>query len=271
MSRNLRAAWAKPAQCTTRRATSPCLLVLPIIAFALLTNCPAQQKPSPPPENPQPQSQSSSPPSSNAQSTPQRPLGVLPQFGVTYNQNAPPLTVAQKFHVFWRTAIDPTTIIIAAAEAGVGQAENSFAGYGQGAEGYGKRFGAALADEASSGFFTNFFYSTLFREDPRYFRLGEGTFKRRFGYALAQEFVCHTDKGGRSFSFENVLGAFSSGALSNAYYPESDRGFGLTMSRSGTSLALGSAGGLLNEFWPDIRQHFFHKKKEDHTTSQPNP
>lgn len=144
-------------------------------------------------------------------------------------------------------------------QAGLSQAENEFPEYGQGAEGYGKRYGASLADEVSAGFFSNFFYPALLKEDPRYFRLGQGTLKHRVGYALAQEFVCHTDKGGRSFAFSNVLGAVSAGGLSNAYYPQSDRGFGLTLSRAGIALLYGSLGGLSDEFWPDISRKLFHK------------
>ena len=236
---------------------SHCVLALIFLVGVSLLPAAAQQSSTAPPQTP-PQTPSSPPPTQQP-ATPQRPLGVLPQFGVTYQHDAPPLRPIQKFRVWWRTSIDPATITIAGIEAGVGQAENSFSGYGQGAQGYGKRFGASLADEASSGFFSNFFYSTIFKEDPRYFRVGEGTVKHRFWRSIIQEFVCHTDAGGRSFSYENVLGAFSSGALSNAYYPDSDRGFGLTMSRSGTALALGSAGGLLNEFWPDVRRRLFHK------------
>jgi hypothetical protein len=252
------------------------VLALSVLAGLSFTNAAAQQSSPPGPQAPQPptspkEPQTSQPPAAPSQQpeTPKRPLGVLPQFGVTYQHDAPPLRTSQKFRVWWRTSIDPATIVIAGIEAGVGQAENSFSGYGQGAQGYGKRFGAALADEASSGFFSNFFYSTLFKEDPRYFRVGEGSFKHRFGRSIIQEFVCHTDAGGRSFSYENVLGAFSSGALSNAYYPETDRGFGLTMSRSGTALALGSAGGLLNEFWPDVRNKLFHKHPKPDSTPPP--
>jgi hypothetical protein len=189
----------------------------------------------------------------------QRLLGVVPQFGVTSRHDAPPLTSGEKFHLFAKSAFDPVTIGIVGLQAGLSQAENEFPGYGQGAQGYGKRFGASLADNVSSGFFSNYFYPSILKEDPRYFRLGEGTFKRRFGYSLVQEFVCHKDSGGRSFSWENVLGAFSSGGLSNAYYPSSDRGFGLTMSRSAIALAYGSMGGLVDEFWPDISRKLFHK------------
>jgi hypothetical protein len=189
----------------------------------------------------------------------QRVLGVVPRFGITNRQNAPPLTPGQKFHLFVRGAFDPFVYVAAGLEAGIGQATNQFEDYGQGASGYGKRYGASLADGVSSKFFSDFFYPTLLKEDPRYFRLGEGTLKHRFGYAVAQEFVCHTDRGGRSFAWSNALGAISTGGLSNIYYPHSDRGFGLTMSRSGISLMWGTVGCLFDEFWPDIQGKLFHR------------
>ncbi|MGC2195527.1 MAG: hypothetical protein WA628_12690 [Terriglobales bacterium] len=189
-------------------------------------------------------------------------LGIVPRFGTTDRQDAPPLTPRGKFKLFARSAFDPVTVFIAAAQAGVSQADNQFAGYGQGAEGYGKRFGAAFADQVSSGFFSNFLYPTMFKHDPRYFRLGHGKFAHRFGYSLIQEVVCHTDSGGRAFNVSNVLGAFSSGGLSNAYYPSGDRGFELTMSRSALAVAYGAAGNLLSEFWPDIQRRLLHRNAE---------
>jgi len=192
----------------------------------------------------------------------QRILGVVPQFAVT-RQDAKPLTTGQKFHLFAKSSFDPFQYAVAGLQAGLGQATNEFSGYGQGAAGYGKRYGASLADQVSSNFFSNFFYPTLLKEDPRYFRLGEGSIKHRIGYSLAQEFVTHTDKGTRRFNFSNALGAFSSGGLSNVYYPETDRGLGLTMSRSAISLLYGSAGGLVDEFWPDINRKLFHHNKHE--------
>lgn len=184
-------------------------------------------------------------------------------FGTTSRQNAPPLTSGQKFHLFVKSSFDPFEYAAAGLQAGLGQATNEFAGYGQGAEGYAKRYGASVADQVSSNFFSNFFYPSLLKEDPRYFRLGEGSIKHRIGYSLAQEFVCHTDRGGRSFNFSNVFGAFTSGGLSNLYYPSTDRGFSLTMSRSAISLLYGSTGGLVDEFWPDINRKLFHRHPKD--------
>ncbi len=191
----------------------------------------------------------------------QRMLGVIPIFESTSRETPAPLTTRQKFHLMARQALDPFEYVAAGMQAGLGQATNEFAQYGQGAAGYGKRYGAALADQASSQFFYNFFYPALLKEDPRYFRLGKGSAKRRIGYALAQQFVCHTDSGGRSFNWSTTLGSVTAGGISNLYYPPADRGFGLTMSRAAIAMGYGSAGGLILEFWPDIDRKFFHKKK----------
>ncbi len=176
----------------------------------------------------------------------QRVLAVLPQFTVTDRKNAPPLTPKGKFRLFYKTAFDPADFALAGIQAGISQAEDSFPVYGQGASGYGKSYGAAFADQVSSGFFVNFVYPSLLKEDPRYFRLGQGSVKHRLGYAQAQIVVAHKDNGGRTFNWANALGALSSGVLSNAYYPSADRGFGLTMNRAGISLLYGGVGALIS-------------------------
>jgi hypothetical protein len=230
-----------------------------LAAICLLASCLAAAQNTPPPNAP---SASQGEPEKEIQKKEQsqRIFGVVPMFGVTSRQNAPPLTPGQKFHLFVKSSLDPFAFVAVGIQAGIGQAANEFPAYGQGAEGYGKRYGAALADSVSSNFFSGFFYPVLLKEDPRYFRLGEGSVKHRIGYSLAQGFVSRKDSGGRTFNFSNVLGAISAGGVSNAYYPPSDRGFGLTMSRAGIALIYGSAGGLISEFWPDIQRKVFHKK-----------
>ena len=186
-------------------------------------------------------------------------LGVIPNFSTTNRHDAPPLSAGGKFRLFAKSAFDPVEFTVVGLQAAVSQAENEFPEYGQGAAGFGKRYGATMADQVSSGFFTNFFYPVLLKEDPRYFRLGEGSIKRRLGYALLQEVRARRDDGSRGVAWDNILGAFTSGGLSNAYYPAGDRGFGLTMSRSTISLAYGSLGGLVDEFYPDISHWLFHR------------
>jgi hypothetical protein len=201
----------------------------------------------------------------------QRLLGIIPQFGTTSRLDAAPLTPHAKFRLFAKSAFDPIEFAAVGFQAAISQGLNEFPEYGQGAAGYGKRYGAAFADQVSSDFFSGYFYPVLFKEDPRYFRLGSGSIRHRIRYALLQEIICRTDKGGRSFSWENTLGAFTAGAISNAYYPSQERGFELTMSRSAIAIGYGSLGGLVDEFYPDITRWLFHKrvKKEDKKAEQP--
>lgn len=219
----------------------------------------------------------------------QRVLGMLPQFGVTNRQDAPPLTHYDKFHLFLKSVFDPASIGLVGLQSAISQADNQFPAYGQGSAGYGKRFGAAFADEVDAGFWSNFAYPILLKEDPRYFRLGEGSLKGRVSYGIKQEFICHTDRGGRSFNFSNVLGAFTSGAISNLYYPgntlirtipgigtspavpvyQNERGTELTVSRASFALGYGIIGGLFDEFWPDIQGKLLRKGQQ--TSPRPAP
>jgi len=202
-------------------------------------------------------------PATSPQAPPATTLLANPVRTVIDQQDAAPLTPGQKFELFARQTSHPLSFVGAAATAGIGQADDSFHEYGQGGEGYSKRFGAAMADQADYHFMTSFLYPALLKQDPRYFRLGEGSFGHRLGYALKQEFEARSDKGTRQFNYSRVLGTFTAAGISNAYYPEPDRGFGVTMGRAGAGLAFGMLGQVGNEFWPDIKHKLFHK---DHKT-----
>jgi hypothetical protein len=222
----------------------------------------------PTPDAPQPQT-SAEPPRKTAQEIldeekKQKMMGIVPIYGMTNYHYAPALTSGQKFNLMVRPYGTVFPYLAAGFQAGLSQAFNSFEGYGQGASGYGKRFGSALLDGASSGFFSNYFYPVLFKQDPRYFRLGEGTKKRRIWYAMKQEFITKKDSDrSATFSYSNVLGALTAGGISNAYYPQEERGFGLTMSRAAVSFGWGMVGNFVLEFWPDISRGLRHKRHVD--------
>jgi len=223
---------------------------------------------SPLPANPEPQAQQE-PRQKTAQEIldeekKQRIMGIVPMYGVTNYHYAPALTPGQKFDLMARSYITIFPYLAAAFQAGISQATNSFEGYGQGGAGYGKRFGAALADGADSSFWSNYMYPVIFKQDPRYFRLGEGTKKQRIWSAMKQEFITKKDSDRTAvFSYSNVLGALTAGGISNAYYPQEERGFGLTMSRTAISFGWGMAGNLFLEFWPDVSKGLLHKHKPD--------
>jgi hypothetical protein len=166
-----------------------------------------------------------------------------------------PLTAGEKFEHFAKNSINPYQIVFAATRAGISQAADTNSGYGQGGEGYAKRFGAAMADEASSEFFGTFLYPVIFRQDPRYFRQGTGGAGSRIGYAVSRVFVTRGDNGNRQFNVSKILGCFSSAALSNAYYPDDERTVGKTFERAGVNLASTAGFNIFKEFLP----HLAHK------------
>ncbi len=184
-----------------------------------------------------------------AQEEKQRVLGIVPNFYVVYSPNPAPLASRQKFHLAWRSTLDPFTFVGAGIAAGVEQANGTFSGYGQGAAGYGKRYGAAFADGAVSTFLGGAILPSVFRQDPRYFYQGTGSTGSRARHAVASVFVCRGDNGKREFNYSNILGNLASAGISNAYYPATDRhGVGLTFQNLGTGTAFGMFGALMQEF-----------------------
>lgn len=155
----------------------------------------------------------------------QRIFGALPNFYVTYDPAAPPLTSKQKFKLAWKATTDPVNIAVAAGTAGMEQAANSSPGYGQGAQGYAKRFGAAYADSVTGTFLGAAILPSLFKQDPRYFYKGTGTVRSRMLYALAASVICKSDNGRWQANYSAVVAGFVSAGISNLYYaPAADRG-----------------------------------------------
>jgi hypothetical protein len=179
----------------------------------------------------------------------QRVVAIVPNYFVTYSPNPTPLSAKQKFNLGWHVVIDPTAFAFAAASAGIEQWNHTIPGYGPGPQGYGKRYGAALALSTSSTVFRGSLFPALFRQDPRYYYKGTGTVWSRTKYALATAVICKGDNGKWQANYSGILGDLSAGALSNAYYPASSRhGAGLTFEDGLLSTAGVGIGHLFQEF-----------------------
>ncbi len=178
----------------------------------------------------------------------QRVLGIVPNFYVSYNPDAAPLSAGQKIRLATRTSIDPLTILGAGVVAGIEQSQDDFPEFGQGLEGYGKRFGAAYADDWSSTLIADALLPALFHQDPRYFYRGTGSARSRALYAVASVFVCRGDNGKQEPNYSYVLGGFAAGGLSNLYYPSSDRGIHLAVDNGLLNIGTGAGAALLEEF-----------------------
>lgn len=179
----------------------------------------------------------------------QRVLGILPNYYVSYDPHPVPLTTKQKFKLAWHSNIDPFNWLTNAGFAGYQQAANSFKGYGQGMQGYGKRMGADTADGFFSDMIGGAILPSLFHQDPRYFYKGTGTIKSRVGYAFANTVVCKGDNMRWQFNYSGILGGLAAGGISNIYYPASSKNdAAVTFEGAGIGLAGAAVQNLFQEF-----------------------
>jgi Carboxypeptidase regulatory-like domain len=179
----------------------------------------------------------------------QRVLGFVPNFYVSYVPKAVPLSSKQKFELAWKTTVDPVSFGVTGFVAGIQQATDEFGGYGQGAQGYAKRYGASYADLVTSTFLGSAILPSLLKQDPRYFYKGTGTRRSRILYALANAVICKGDNGHWQPNYSGILGSLAAGGISNLYYPSSDReGVELTFENSAIGIASTAGVNLLQEF-----------------------
>jgi hypothetical protein len=192
----------------------------------------------------------------------QRVMGVMATFNTTRNPDALPLSPGQKFQLFFKSSTDPWPFLLAGAVAGIGQANDSYSEWGQGAEGYAKRYGAAYSDAFIGNFFGNAVLPVLLHEDPRYFQKGTGSFSGRFLWAAASTVWCKRDNGGWGPNYANVGGNLIGAAIARVYYPASERTVSDTINDGLAVSAEGIVGAELIEFWPDVVRHYMRKRAE---------
>ncbi len=179
----------------------------------------------------------------------QRFIGLVPNYFVNYDRDAAPLTAKQKFELTWKTFLDPSAFVINGIIAGVGQAQDTHKGFGQGAQGYGKRYGASYADFVTSVMLDKVVMPSVFKQDPRYFYKGSGSKGSRFFYAMSRSVICRGDNKKDQFCYSSFINRFGSGFLTNRYYPAADRDkAGVIVQNAAIGIGAEALGNLFQEF-----------------------
>lgn len=179
----------------------------------------------------------------------QRVFGFIPNFYVTYDPDPAPLNAKQKFELAWKVAVDPVTFVGAGVYAGFEQAGNRYPEYGQGAQGYAKRYAAGYGDALAGIFIGNAILPSLLKQDPRYIYKGTGTTRSRIMYALASPVICKGDNRRWQPNYSFIGGSIAVGGVSNLYVPEHDRnGAALVFQNALIRIGQGSLGGIFQEF-----------------------
>ncbi|HET6929965.1 MAG TPA: hypothetical protein VFI45_06560 [Candidatus Acidoferrum sp.] len=170
------------------------------------------------------------------------------------------LSARTKFKLSIKTMTDPVTVSFLGAIALIGQARNSDPSYGQGLQGYSKRYATTFADTGVGTLMTTSVFPTLLHQDPRYFQLGTGGKWHRVKYSVSRIFITRSDNGATQFNYSEVVGNAVAAGISNTYHPEYQRTFGNTMNVWGTEIVLNTICNLAKEFWPDLRRAIHNRR-----------
>ncbi len=186
---------------------------------------------------------------------------VMPNYGTVENADSlPPMTTGQKFRTATASVFDYFAFPFNAALAGIAQANNSPESWGQGWGAYGKRYGSSFADNSIGTYMTVAIFPSILKEDPRYYQMGKGGFKKRAWHGVNRLFVTRTDAGDTRFNYSEALGNATAAAFSNVYHAPEDRTVGSNFKTYGMLYMWDGLSNEMKEFWPDIRRKVFRKK-----------
>jgi hypothetical protein len=188
-------------------------------------------------------------------------LFIVPNFrSVSVDAKLPPLSPGDKFKLALQESFDYSSFVYVGIVAGIGQLQNSYPEFHQGAAGYGRYYWHSFADAVGENAFTEFIIPVAARQDPRYYTLGRGGFGKRLLYSTSRLVITRTDKDNETFNFSEVVGAGASAGISNLYYPSSTRTWTKTGQKWVTQVAIDGLSNVLKEFWPDINAGLFKNK-----------
>jgi Carboxypeptidase regulatory-like domain len=178
----------------------------------------------------------------------QRVFGFLPNFYVSYVSDPVPLRFKQKMQLAWKTSTDPITIGSVAAAAEIEQERNWYRAYGQGAQGYAKRFGVTYGNVAIGTFLGSAVMPSLFKQDPRYFYKGRGRWNSRLWYALSRSVITKGDNGNWQPNYSNALGNLAAAGITDAYLPPKNRNVGFVFQTAGIRVLETAFANVFQEF-----------------------
>jgi len=173
-----------------------------------------------------------------------------------------PLSSREKFKLSVSNTLSPFSIGGSLLGAGISQAMDSYPDYGQGAEGFGKRFGSSMARSASRQFFGTFVFASVLHQDPRYFPIKDATLKQSIRHALRRIVITPTDSGGEAPNYSGLMGSLAAEILANTYLPDDERTAGKTFKRLGKGVAIRAGTNILKEYWPTIFKRLRNKPAE---------
>ncbi len=163
------------------------------------------------------------------------------------------LTLGQRFKIYRTSLLRPYTVVGPAFGAGIGQWEDEPPEWGQGGQGYARRFASGMARSVISESI-RFGVAAMDGEDPRYHRSLESGFWNRTRHVFVETFTSETASGTRIPAYSRFAGTYGAAFISNAWYPDSRATAGYAVRRGSTALASSLGLHMFEEFVP--RKYF---------------
>ena len=242
-----------------------CVLLLPLGLLAQEAVAPGVQQPAEQPSVARLQPGTIAPAAADGSGieTGKRIFGVLPNYKTVDKMTVAyqPISTRTKFMIATKDSFDWPEFFVAGAMSGLNQMSEQDEEWGQGVKGYAKRYTASIADQTISNYLTEAILPSVLHDDPRYFRLGQGSAAHRIVHALSWVIISKTDANHSTLNVSELLGSGASAAIGTLYYPVEERNASAVRDRFVTQVSFDAASSVLKEYWPDIRNLLFKKRR----------
>jgi hypothetical protein len=187
------------------------------------------------------------------------PALMLAQNVPTAAADSAPLTVSGKLYYHYQKVYSPFSIIESGFQAAILQWNDDPREWGQGYHGFWRRTASTVGYDTTRNLFM-FTLDSITRQDPRYYRAGEGSISSRTRHAFKQTFLGHTDGGKKTLPFVRFAATYGVAFLANSWNPDRLSDNRHAVVRGTVTLAADAGNNIFDEFWPDLKRKFFHRK-----------
>jgi hypothetical protein len=150
----------------------------------------------------------------------------------------------------------PLTLVPALYSASYEQLFLTDPKYGHDSGAFGEKLGAAMLRKASVKVFSDAVFASAFHQDPRYYRVAEGSIIHRGLLSARQALIRRSDDGEDQINFSGLAGRAAAAALTATYYPEPSVTGKVVAFTFWTSVATDAGGNLVVEFLPSVVRRF---------------
>ena len=161
------------------------------------------------------------------------------------------LTFGGRVAEYRKSVVNLGTLVLPAVGAGIAQASNRAPEWGQGAAGYGRRYGSLLGERVISETL-RFGFAAVDGEDPRYFLSEDRSTWGRTRHAVASTLVSRTAGGRRIPAFSQFAANYGAAFIANSWYPDSESDTYHALQRGSIGVAVDVGLNLVREFAPRL-------------------